>query len=42
MPNDNSQMNSGIVATPCSVLGAGLSVTQIKAYLPVCISKGVK
>jgi Flp pilus assembly protein CpaB len=41
-PTSGSQDANTVVATPCSVLGAGLSLTQIKAYLPVCISKGVK
>ena len=41
-PTSGSQDANTTIATPCSVLGAGLSLTQIKAYLPVCISKGVK
>ena len=41
-PTSGSQDANTTVATPCSVLGAGLSLTQIRTYLPVCISKGVK
>jgi Flp pilus assembly protein CpaB len=41
-PTSGAQDSNTVVATPCSILGAGLSVTQIKTYLPVCISKGVK
>jgi len=41
-PTSGAQDANTAVATPCSVLGAGLSLTQIKTYLPVCIAKGVK
>jgi hypothetical protein len=41
-PTSGSQDTNTAVATPCSVLSAGLSLTQIQAYLPVCIAKGVK
>jgi hypothetical protein len=41
-PTSGSQDTNTVVATPCSVLGAGLSLTQIKSYLPVCLAKGVK
>jgi Flp pilus assembly protein CpaB len=41
-PTSGAQDTNTVVATPCSVLGAGLSLTQIKSYLPVCIAKGVK
>src|SRR5207342_177352 len=41
-PTSGSQDANTVVATPCSVLDAGLSLTQIKSYLPVCLSKGVK
>ena len=41
-PTTGSQDTNTVVATPCSVLDAGLSLTQIKSYLPVCLAKGVK
>jgi pilus assembly protein CpaB len=41
-PTSGSQDANTVVATPCSVLDAGLSLTQIKSYLPVCLAKGVK
>jgi len=41
-PTTGSQDTNTSVATPCSVLGAGLSLTQIKSYLPICLAKGVK
>ena len=41
-PTSGSQDANVAVATPCSVLGAGLSFTQIKSYLPICLAKGVK
>jgi len=39
-PTTGAQDANTTVATPCTVLGAGLSLTQIKTYLPVCIAKG--
>jgi Flp pilus assembly protein CpaB len=41
-PTSGAQDANASVATPCSVLGAGLSLTQIQTYLPVCLAKGVK
>ena len=41
-PTSGSQDANVAVATPCSVFGAGLSFTQIKSYLPICLAKGVK
>jgi len=41
-PTQGSQDTNTAVATPCSVLAAGLSFIQIKSYLPICIAKGVK
>jgi Flp pilus assembly protein CpaB len=41
-PTSGSQDTNTVVATPCSVLDAGLSLAQIKSYLPVCLAKGVK
>jgi Flp pilus assembly protein CpaB len=41
-PTTGSQDTNTSVATPCSVLGAGLTFIQIKSYLPICLAKGVK
>jgi len=41
-PTSGSQDANVAVATPCSVFAAGLSPTQIKSNLPICLAKGVK